>query len=1137
MTKRMRLGLLLLPGIAILTLSSASASDVTDPIAYKIHAVYKDPQAQLHEVTVDSLEVKPELVDMTGDSVPDILVQMTIDAGRATLRVSKLPDSLEDFPLSVEAILQDPRKDIPLPLLGPPDDKLRVAFGYDALNSTAPQVYDATLAIAGADRVTSFSMDLHTVVPGDTLGVTGSVYTLGDNGEHIDPIQARIDFTPVPAVGHFGILSGSDIGPGIGAGQASIDLASDIPTTGVVVIEDIQGTHENRVDATVDKIPNTMSLVLTGVAATGQQTWNYRASDRVDEILIKETETRTSTVLNQSILELQDMSLTATLVQDSPTHSTFQSDSAIGVVRAGLAKGGAPKFLGDDQYLYAFNDGTVESLAFQVKQLESAEVGSGDPFVIGATLKSGPFHLLQVDGAATTEGWFLNLPHTVKISGSPSAGTISYEGSAVMGKLTLDQHNPAGVSGRATDMHLLMQDIPTTLDLAFGGSSSSVSLDAKGQTLGLIELQLTSGPDDRIDEAYDGVLVEDLADKYVVFSRITGLKKVVATSGDDLGLRLDTAAGRVFKVSFDTLNSNNHEATLDATLDHLVPSIEIHFNAAAGTVTYTGSDVMDLATLDAFDPDGISGRATTAHLRLESIPTSLSLSFGRGGTAATIDAGGSTLGLFQVQLTSGPDDQIDPGKDGILVEDLTDKYVVFTRVTGLRKVVVDQGPPPALTLNTTGGREFVVDLEQDKPTGRASTTADINVLPASLSIKFTSSTNFNYTASDPVGSITLDSFDPDGVAGGGAWVTKTKHLNASFTSLPHGFDVSFATDGTVTLDAHGEKIGQIEFLIASCSGGPSTCVDDHTTYISDAQDGIMLLDLADRYEAFFRTTGLYTASAKAPNLAIDSDAGRVLKVETEQLNTSGKTEYLRITLDRLVRHINVSLADVAVPGGTKSVTTYNADVRTNSLSMDSNSGDRWNIHTGIAPLPVHLDICSSGNTFACSNRPASDTRSQTSGPSSTSVHASENVTINVFDCQRPLNATCIDTSSGTKYFQISNWRVKFFEQENAGSDSAGMIWENTSEHGTNGCAASPQAADSGACHNRILGGSIKQRDTSAGTGIEQTFGNGSFWADQRQGGWTVYIFSCCKKNYINCDSASLNVWLLNIKIGVSGFIC
>lgn len=574
------------------------------PVEYRIEAAYRQPDGQIHRTRRDGARILiPEVIDVTGDLLPDLLIQLQIDAGRATVRSTRLPSAPSPMPLAIETILIDPRGSSPL----------RVAFGYDALEADAPGVYDATLGLLGAGRVTSFGLDVHVAEPGDSLAVTAAVFEEGDDGERIDPQSGRVTFTPVPVVARFDVLVGSDFG----SDQSGINVVTDTPTTLQIQIGSIQGTREERAEITVDRLPNTVSITY-GSLSTGQGSLNYSASDFIDVIDIRVSSYDDAVLKKDLTVHFEDMPLSATIVQDSAESTRAQASSPIGLVRVGIADDGVPVMLDEGAYVYATDRSGYDSLAFQLHDLSAAELGTGDPLVLGATLRSETLHVLVEDGPAQIEAYVRDMPGQFRIAASPATGTIEYTGSAVVGELTVDAHDPGGIAGDATDLHLLMRDIPRTLTLGFAPDDSTVTLDAGQSTLGLIEVQLTNGPNNRIDPAYDGIRFDDTAAGYEMFGRVTGLRRVVAQTVPAPRLDLQTTGGRIFVVRLSQQGSNKVEYT-NATLDRLVERVQVE--VAGDNILYTASAPTNSLVFDTNSGDRWNLRAGIA----DPVPASFSL--------------------------------------------------------------------------------------------------------------------------------------------------------------------------------------------------------------------------------------------------------------------------------------------------------------------------------------------------------------------------------------------------------------------------------------------------------------------------------------------------------------------------------
>ncbi|MHB1488782.1 MAG: hypothetical protein ACYCZM_14780 [Acidimicrobiales bacterium] len=201
-----------------------------------------------------------------------------------------------------------------------------------------------------------------------------------------------------------------------------------------------------------------------------------------------------------------------------------------------------------------------------------------------------------VDGPVTIDTTFKALPTQLSLTYLPGAGDFSYSASAPVATITADDLNPSGVFGRATAAHLLLEQVPAKVDLTAVPSSTSggtVTIDAHGSTIGLVQVDLTSGPADATTPGNNGVLYEDLPSKFVVFARIYNLQKVsVSQSGPNVNATLDTApptaAGVPLLVDIQQQPSGGSLSFTDVTLDNLVAQVTFSFSQSSSGVTNIG---------------------------------------------------------------------------------------------------------------------------------------------------------------------------------------------------------------------------------------------------------------------------------------------------------------------------------------------------------------------------------------------------------------------------------------------------------------------------------------------------------------------------------------------------------------------
>lgn len=791
------------------------------PLSYEIHTVYRAPDDTLVETYTDALMLVPTPVDVDGtlneDAAPDVLVQLTVDAGRATVRVSKLATAPADLPLLIEAIVADPRG----------TTELKVAYGYDTLASVAPSTFSSTVQLIGAARITSFVLDVETVGAGDTLAVIAEVYEEGPDRVRRDPQRGRVTYAPVPTVSHIGLIQGSDLG----ISQSGVDLTTNIPTKVDVVIDDIQGDRAERSTVTIDDLPNVLSLLLTD-HEDGRRTWSYQASARVDDIALVITDTRANTVVEEFAIVLKDMATSALLVQDTATHATFEANSPIGAIAAGNANGRPITWLDEPAYLFQTNRGVGDSFAFRILGLSRAEFDTGDPFLIDVNIAPGPFHVLIEDDDRTLNAIIRDLPGHVRIAFSTDAGTVEYTGSAPIGSITVDVVDPSGVSGRATEMHLALRDVPTELSFAFGANGGTARMDAHEGRIGSVELLLTSGPDLAVDTGFDGIVLQDVPSHYALAARLTGLQLVTLTTGDaPYVLELVKTAGP-FLVS---LQQDTRDVRIEV-LD-LPDSFTATFDPD-GEIAYEGSAVIGLITVVATDPDGLAGRATALDLRIVDVPRELRLDFSTQD-AAVIDAHGSRIGSIDLLLTSGPTLELDPGYDGLILEDVPTHYALVARLTGLRLASVSTAAPYGLDLRKDAGK-FLVRLSQDA----RFTEVRIHDLPDSLQAVFDPSGSLTYEGSAPIGELTAVLHDPAGISG------LATDLDLRIVDLPENLTLSLPAAGRATIDAHDAAIGSIDLLLTS---GPVISVPA-------GYDGIVLREADAFYALVVHLEGLRYAS-------------------------------------------------------------------------------------------------------------------------------------------------------------------------------------------------------------------------------------------------------------------------------------
>ena len=589
-----------------------------------------------------------------------------------------------------------------------------------------------------------------------------------------------------------------------------------------------------------------------------------------------------------------------------------------------------------------------------------AEVDTSDvPFTTPATVRAA------IDSVK---------PHTrvayELVDGAPH---VTFAADAPTGAVDLSATDLPGLGGRVKQVALSLRELPVQLDVGLDVSTSSLNIDANGQRLGLLQAQLSSdGVDRSFDPSRDGLLLEDVADHYAVFARLTGLNKVSITLDPAPRILLDLDGGRPFDARLRLAPElpGDPPTALDAVIPRLERNTDLtyvltdsgprfSFDAAARTqaITLTGTNV-----------SGLSERAKNLSLTLTDIPQHLDISLAQEAGRFDIDAGGDELGLLQVLLTSGPNISLPATTDGLKLVDTAATYALFGRVTKLRRVQVATTPAPQLELNTGARRPFSAQVDQ-APAGGGPTQvirATVDALQPNTAIRYLETAagpKVEFRAGAPTGAVDLNA---DNLAGLG---DRVSHLELKLRQLPGTLDLGLSSaTGTVAIDAAGQRLGSLEALLSD--GGSVTKPPTGT-------DGLLLVDTPQRYSLFGRITGLRKVEVKtspAPDLTLNTDGGQPFDASlTQQVAGQPEPRLISAKLRNLQQNTRIQLTTT---GAQKFI--YSAALPTNSLEIDGENlglGRAADIQLDITSLPstLNLDLGGGGGAITL------DTGGQTIG--------------------------------------------------------------------------------------------------------------------------------------------------------------
>ncbi len=312
----------------------------------------------------------------------------------------------------------------------------------------------------------------------------------------------------------------------------------------------------------------------------------------------------------------------------------------------------------------------------------------------------------------------------------------------------------------------------------------------------------------------------------------------------------------------------------------------VTYSPATGDYSYSGSSVISDLTADVTSSVALVDEAKASHLHLTSFPTGLT---GRiDTTAKTFSANltGGTIGAAEARVTSGPQDALPAGVDGVLLHDHDGSYVAFVRVSGLSSALVGWGDTQFATVTHAAG-PFLMQVDADDPdAGRAGIHVDgaITNLPGVAHVEYTPArkrrlfpfvparpSKFVYTGSELIGQVRFDVTSDEAFNASGV---DTLHILAKRVPGLTLIQDDVAGKTTATTD-DGTNIGYLH--VEACAavgcqttipahGDLSTVGDPDLVTVSDRSDG--------KYDVFALVRGLSSLEAT------------VVKTSTGELDTA-----------------------------------------------------------------------------------------------------------------------------------------------------------------------------------------------------------------------------------------------------------
>jgi hypothetical protein len=700
----------------------------------------------------------PRFVDVAGDLLPDAIVTLiALPSTSATAPFVQLDVvALRPLHASVEVVVAPSASSAE-----------RIAFGYDGCEEGIPGSFMAQVA-GTPDRIGV----LAAAGPAATaLTLTGSTYQ-ADGSRRVDPLEVRARLDPVPA------LSTLDVSSQAGGVQEAT-LRTNIPVDLGLELRDRQGQASTTASAEIPRFPGRLeariepSAVEYGLHSTmidGLEAPLDRVDLRVRTVPAQDPSEPGIERTTELDATLRQVPSTGRLEQVSDTRVRFDAPSGpIGSTTVDFASYEPGEALPrlqplDDEYLVAEVTPAASSAQVRLLGLERFEVDAGDPLVVDATHRGGPFHLLAGVTEVPEEGdpvhrtltaEVLDLPATARITVSPpclsetapdeapcraDAGAFTYDGSGVIGSMTVDVVSSAPLVDEATHAQLRAVGFPTGLIGRFDADTETLTASLPDGALDLFELRVwTPGATVELPTGLQGVQVQDFTDTYAAFARLTGLSHATVSWGADrqvvdvahdagpFDLLIDTFdpdTGAPPRQIFGRLRDLPAVARFEYAPERqrACEPAELEPCVHPMAVVYRGDDEIRSMDVRVRGAEEVFGRAHDVHLLASDVPTELDLVVDSAAARATGAAPGASadfsLRLDACSLSCQPSGGSSDGNapedpdDGILLRDLEDRYLALLKITGLRHLDLGWGDEYSVDVTKAPGR-FRIDAQRD----------------------------------------------------------------------------------------------------------------------------------------------------------------------------------------------------------------------------------------------------------------------------------------------------------------------------------------------------------------------------------------------------------------------------------------
>lgn len=587
-------------------------ADLADAARFRWRSVLVLPDGTQRTREFAAVLGVPQYLDVTGDGDPDVLAQVALEGTTPVLATTRVGDTRQVLPLSLQAVLRLP------------GDETRYRFGFDTRTSDAPRTFRAGVVLGAGGA--ALEVGSEGTAP---LAVTGAIVPeqANDSGEaapapgpstdgDLDaaPLEAPQDLAPQEqrfAIAFDHAPRGARLALQLdGTQEVAGTFTTERPTeVGVQFTEDGGGDEVTVLDGTFRSIDGTTGLSFSGTEESGLQ------ASVVSDVELEDVSLRAQTLgggrtVQDIRLGLEQVPTSIEFGLDADGTGALRSSGPIGTFSAGYARGREIATLDDPAYLRLANQDGRTSVAVRLPGFEGMTLDLAETLSIGLTLAPTPLRALVEQETLTLEARIADAPRELTL-GLSEAGGVTVRGSAPIASVDVAAQDASGRLLGAERLDLRLREVPELLAVEVG--DDAVTFDTGGRAVGLVEVEAHSGTPLQLSGDADGLALRQRDGDTRLAARVSGLRAIRASLGDQPDILLDTVAGRVFTIALDT-----GDEPVSATIDRLQPNMALRLVETGGAtrLEYSADASTNALTFDLGALSGSIAGPLPARLRV-----------------------------------------------------------------------------------------------------------------------------------------------------------------------------------------------------------------------------------------------------------------------------------------------------------------------------------------------------------------------------------------------------------------------------------------------------------------------------------------------------------------------------------------